>query len=466
MLFNSYEFLFVFLPAVLLGWWALRPAVVRLAFLTAASYVFYAWWDWHFLPLMLASTTVDYVAGRALVRLDDGARRRAVLVAALSANLALLGYFKYAGFFVDSLDGVGSALGLGQPFPELDIVLPIGISFYTFNSMSYTIDIYRRQVAPARSPLHYAAFVSMFPHLIAGPIVRYSTIEGQLRRLTPTLSWELAASGMFFFTCGLAKKLLIADTLAPHVDRLFAGHAHLGLVGAWAAAAGYALQLYFDFSGYSDMAVGLAFLLGFRFPQNFDSPYKAVNISDFWRRWHMSLSFWLRDYLFIPLGGSRDGKLHTLRNLGITMFLGGLWHGAAWTFVVWGLVHGALLIVHNLLRGAGLTPRSAAVNRAVTFACVAAAFVIFRAPSLEIAGDVLSAMAGMNGIENLSALHAQVGASMAAGVAALLVFVNVAPNTWQVELRPRPVYGLALGAALAAAVLTIGNPSPFIYFRF
>jgi len=465
-LFNSYEFLFVFLPVVLLGWWALRPAAIRLAFLTAASYVFYAWWDWHFLPLMLASTTVDYVAGRALVRLDDGPRRRAVLVAALSANLALLGYFKYAGFFVDSLDGAGSVLGLGQPFPELDIVLPIGISFYTFNSMSYTIDIYRGQVAPARSPLHYAAFVSMFPHLIAGPIVRYSTIEGQLRRLTPALSWELAASGMFFFTCGLAKKLLIADTVAPHVDRLFAGHAHLGLVGAWTAAAGYALQLYFDFSGYSDMAVGLAFLLGFRFPQNFDSPYKAANISDFWRRWHMSLSFWLRDYLFIPLGGSRDGKLHTLRNLGITMFLGGLWHGAAWTFVVWGLVHGALLIVHNLLRGAGLTPRSAAVNRVVTFACVAAAFVIFRAPSLQIAGDVLSAMAGMNGIESLSALRAQVGASMAAGVAALLAFVNVAPNTWQVELRPRPVYGLALGAALAAAVLTIGNPSPFIYFRF
>jgi alginate O-acetyltransferase complex protein AlgI len=465
-LFNSYEFLFGFLPVVLLGWWTLRPPALRLAFLTGSSYFFYAWWDWRFLPLMIASTTVDYVAGRALVRLEDGPRRRAVLVAALAANLAMLGYFKYAGFFLDSLNGVGGALGAGTPFPELHIVLPIGISFYTFNSMSYTIDIFRRQVEPARSFLHYAAFVSMFPHLIAGPIVRYSTIDTQLRRLTPALSWELAASGMFFLSCGLVKKLLIADTLAPHVDRLFANHAQLGVVGGWTAAVGYALQLYFDFSGYSDMAVGLAFLLGFRFPQNFNSPYKAMNISDFWRRWHMSLSFWMRDYLFIPLGGSRNGSRQTLRNLTITMFLGGLWHGAAWTFVVWGLVHGGFLIVHHLLRSAGLTPPWEAVNRAVTFACVAAAFVIFRAPNLHVAGDVLSAMAGLHGLESAAAAHVEVGSRLALGIAALLVFVNVAPNTWQVELRPRPAYGLALGVALAAAVLTIGNPSPFIYFRF
>ena len=467
MLFNSYEFLFAFLPVVLVGWWSIRPPPARLAFLTASSYFFYAWWDWRFLPLMLASTTVDYVAGRALVALDDDEpRRRAVLVAALTANLAMLGYFKYAGFFVDSLDGIGSTLGLGAPFPELGIVLPIGISFYTFNSMSYTIDIFRREVQPARSLLHYAAFVSMFPHLIAGPIVRYSTIDGQLRKLTPRLTWELAASGMFFLSCGLVKKLLIADTLAPHVDRLFARHDHLGVVTGWTAAVGYALQLYFDFSGYSDMAVGLAFLLGFRFPQNFNSPYKSVNISDFWRRWHMSLSFWLRDYLFIPLGGSRSGRWLTLRNLVVTMFLGGLWHGAAWTFVVWGLLHGALLIAHNLLRRAGLTPPWTALNRSVTFACVAALFVIFRAPDLHVAGDVLSAMAGLDGLDSAAAVQALVGVPLALGIAALLAFVNLAPNTWEVELRPRPVYGLALGGALAAAVLTIGNPSPFIYFRF
>jgi D-alanyl-lipoteichoic acid acyltransferase DltB (MBOAT superfamily) len=271
---------------------------------------------------------------------------------------------------------------------------------------------------------------------------------------------------MFFLSCGLVKKLLIADTLAPHVDRLFGGHDQLGLVAGWTAAVAYALQLYFDFSGYSDMAVGLAFLLGFRFPQNFNSPYKAQNISDFWRRWHMSLSFWLRDYLFIPLGGSQNGRWRTLRNLGVTMFLGGLWHGAAWTFVVWGLLHGAFLIAHNLLRRAGLTPPWTSLNRAITFACVAGAFVVFRAPDLQVAGDVLSAMAGFHGVESLTTIDTLIGAPLAVGIAALLVFVNLAPNTWEVELRPRPVYGLALGGALAAAVLTIGNPSPFIYFRF
>jgi alginate O-acetyltransferase complex protein AlgI len=387
------------------------------------------------------------------------------LIAALSFNLALLGYFKYAGFFLDSLNGVGSALGAGHPFGTLDIVLPIGISFYTFNSMSYTIDIFRRQVEPAKNAIHYAAFVSLFPHLIAGPIVRYSTIDQQLRKLAPRLSSQLAASGLFFFACGLSKKLLVADTLAPHVDKLFFQHGHLGLVTGWAAGLGYALQLYFDFSGYSDMAVGLAFLLGFRFPQNFNSPYASVNISEFWRRWHMSLSFWLRDYLFIPLGGSRNGRWRTLRNLSITMFLGGLWHGAAWTFVIWGLLHGLFLIVHNVARDHGLTPPGVAVNRAITFVCVVAAFVVFRAPNMNVAGDVLSAMAGLNGVGSASAIRG-VGLTFAASIVAALVWVNVMPNTWQVEIRPRPVYGLALGVAMAAAILQIAAPSPFLYFQF
>jgi alginate O-acetyltransferase complex protein AlgI len=387
-------------------------------------------------------------------------------VSALSFNLALLGVFKYAGFFLDSLNGVGSALGAGHhPFGVLNIVLPIGISFYTFNSMSYTIDIFRRQVEPAKNVIHYAAFVSLFPHLIAGPIVRYSTIDQQLRKLAPRLSSQLAASGLFFFACGLSKKLLVADTLAPHVDKLFLQHGHLGLVTGWAAGLGYSLQLYFDFSGYSDMAVGLAFLLGFRFPQNFNSPYTSANISDFWRRWHMSLSFWLRDYLFIPLGGSRNGRWRTLRNLSITMFLGGLWHGAAWTFVIWGLLHGLFLVIHNVARDHGLTPPSVVVNRVITFACVVGAFVIFRAPSMSVAGDVLSSMAGLHGIGSVHAIRA-IGVTFGAMIVAALVWVNVMPNTWQVEIWPRPVYGLALGLAMAAAILQIAAPSPFLYFQF
>jgi alginate O-acetyltransferase complex protein AlgI len=452
MLFNSQVFLFLFLPVVLIGWYAIKPKNARLLFLTLASWFFYAWWDWHFVPLMILSTTVDYIAGGAISRTEEPRRRKAWLIGALTFNLALLGYFKYADFFLGSMNGVGNALGLNTDVALLHVVLPIGISFYTFNSMSYTIDIYRRIVEPARNAIQYACFVALFPHLVAGPIVRYSSIDRQFARLAPRLTWPLAASGLFFFTCGLAKKLLIADNLAPHVDRLFANHDSLGILGAWSAAIGYSLQLYFDFSGYSDMAVGLAFLLGFRFPQNFDSPYKSVNISDFWRRWHMSLSFWLRDYLFIPLGGSRGSRFQTLRNLSITMFLGGLWHGAQWTFVVWGLLHGAFLVIHSLARSAGLTVRSVGFNRAFTFLCVCAAFVVFRAPSLDVAGDVLGSMVGLGGIDSAAHVKDMVGTKFLLLAAAALVFVNVAPNTWEVEIKPRRVYGLALGLILAAAI--------------
>jgi len=465
-LFNSYVFLFAFLPVVLVVWWTLRPPTVRLTFLALASYFFYGWWDWHFIPLLFTSTSVDFISGHMISRSDDPRRRKIVLVTALSINLAFLGYFKYAGFFVDSANGIGSWFGAGDSIPALHIVLPIGISFYTFNSMSYTIDIYRRIVQPARNFLHYAAFVSLFPHLIAGPIVRYSDIDQQLRSLQPRLTAKLAASGLFFFCCGLVKKLVIADELAPHVTNLFANHAHLHLMTGWAAAIGYSLQLYFDFSGYSDMAVGLAFLLGFRFPQNFNSPYQSVNISDFWRRWHMSLSFWLRDYLFIPLGGSHGSRAATLRNLFITMFLGGLWHGAAWTFVVWGLIHGCYLVIHNLARGAGLTPRNTIVNRAITYMCVAAAFVVFKSPTLSVAGDVLASMAGLNGLGTLHDLRVSVGATFLLEVVGLLVFVNVVPNTWQIKLEPRLRHGVAIGFAAGFAVLLIAQPSPFIYFQF
>ncbi len=446
---------------MLLGWWLLRQPTARLAFLAVMSYVFYAYWDWRFLGLMWFSTGIDYLAGRMIVRATDRRRARLYLIVAMTANLALLGYFKYAGFFLDSLQGIGSALGTDTDVPALHVVLPIGISFYTFNSMSYTIDVYRGVCRPARNVVHYAAFVAMFPHLVAGPIVRYADIESQLARLAPRLTSGLAASGIFFFTCGLAKKLLFADTLAPTVDALFARHESLGLISAWGAAFGYSLQLYFDFSGYSDMAVGLAFLLGFRFPQNFNSPFKAVNISEFWRRWHMSLSFFLRDYLFIPLGGSRGSRAETLRNLLVVMFLGGLWHGAAWTFVVWGLLHGLFLVVHAVASGAGLTPPSAIVNRAITFVAVVGAFVVFRAPTLGDALDMLAGMAGFHGIGVVS-----FGAGYALAVAALLVFVNAVPNTWEIRVRPTPRVAAALGLAAALAVLQISEPSPFLYFQF
>ena len=446
---------------MLIGWWWLRDRNLRLAFLAVMSYVFYAHWDWRFVGLMWVSTGIDYVAARMIVGATDRARARVYLITAITANLCLLGYFKYSGFFLDSLNGIGSAFGLDTNLPVVHVVLPIGISFYTFNSMSYTIDVYRGVCRPARNVIQYAAFVAMFPHLIAGPIVRYADIEEQLERLKPRLTAGLAASGIFFFACGLGKKLLFADALAPTVDHLFARHETLGFASAWGAALGYSLQLYFDFSGYSDMAVGLAFLLGFRFPQNFDSPFKSVNISEFWRRWHMSLSFFLRDYLFIPLGGSRGSRAQTLRNLMIVMFLGGLWHGAAWTFVIWGLLHGVYLVVHALARSAGLTPPWAWLNRMITFVAVVAAFVIFRAASVADALDVLAGMAGMHGAGVIS-----FGLRYALLVVGLLVFVNVAPNTWEVTVRPTPRVAGALGLIAAFAVLQIAEPSPFLYFQF
>ena len=467
MLFNSYVFLFGFLPPVLAGWWGLtRWRQLRLAFLTSASWLFYAWWDWRYLPVLIGATSIDYVAGAWIAASENETRRRLLLAASLTTNLGILAYFKFAGFFFGSLDGIGSALGFGAPLPALHILLPIGISFYTFNSMSYTIDIFRRRIESTPNPLEYTTFVALFPHLIAGPIVRFSDLGPQLRRLTPRLTSDTAARGVFFLSCGLVKKLLVADQLSPYVARLYTAHAHLGLASAWAAAIGYSLQLYFDFSGYSDMAVGLAWLLGFRFPQNFNSPFKAVNISDFWRRWNMSLSSWFRDYLFIPLGGSQRGTRRTVLNLMLTMFLVGLWHGAAWTFVVWGLVHGVFLGGHALLRTAGRTPTSAAVNRLVTFLCVCAAFVIFRSPSLPAAGDVLSSMFGLNGLDTSRELALLVPARFALLIAALLVFVNVAPNTWQITLKPRAWQGVAAGVAAAIAVMTIAQPHPFLYFQF
>jgi alginate O-acetyltransferase complex protein AlgI len=314
--------------------------------------------------------------------------------------------------------------------------------------------------------LEYTTFVSLFPHLIAGPIVRFTDLAGQLRQLTPRLTSRYAALGLFFLSCGLVKKLLIADQLHPYVGKLYNNHAELGVLTGWAAAVGYSLQLYFDFSGYSDMAVGLAWLLGFRFPQNFNSPFKAENISDFWRRWHMSLSSWFRDYLFIPLGGSRLGARRTVVNLFVVMFLAGLWHGAAWTFVVWGLVHGFFLAGHAVLRKAGLTPPWVWLNRIVTFLLVCAAFVIFRSPSLSVAGDILSSMFGLNGLGSSAQLHALLPARFLFFLGVLLVFVNLAPNTWQIRIRPRVWQGIAVGIAAAAAIMTISQPHPFIYFQF
>jgi D-alanyl-lipoteichoic acid acyltransferase DltB (MBOAT superfamily) len=468
-LLNSYAFLLIFLPVVVVLYWLLPRGYARLLFLIAASLVFYGLWDWRFVPLLLATTLVDWVAGHYLAKSEaegEGAshRRKLLLGAAVAVNLAFLGYFKYRGFFVDSLDGVLSLVGAGKPLPALRVLLPIGISFYTFAGISYAVDVYRGMIKPARSVIHYLAWVTLFPYILAGPIIRYGHVGVQLERSQQRFRWALIGTGLFFVVMGFAKKMLVADTMAPYVNNLFEHHAHLGLLSGWAAALGYTLQLYFDFSGYSDMAVGVAIMIGLRFPQNFDSPYKAVNPSDFWRRWHMTLSSWLRDYLFIPLGGSRGTALFTVRNLLITFLLGGLWHGPAWTFVFWGLLWGFYQSVHVVAKKYGLTPRWVWLNRILTFIAATVAWVFFRASSMRAAADVLAAMVGLKGVSGEGVLR--VAPLLAAFIVGGLLWVNLLPNTWEIQPRPKLRYALLLGIVLAASLLALSKPSPFLYVQF
>lgn len=467
MLLNSHSFLLVFLPVVVALYWLTPHGRPRLVLLVGASLFFYGLWDWRYVPLLLTTTLVDWVAGRLLAgSTAEGAsrRRKLVLAAALALNLAVLGYFKYRGFFVDQLDGVLYLLGMGRPLPTIRFILPVGISFYTFAGISYAVDMYRGQYPPARSVLHYLAWVTLFPYILAGPIIRYGHVGAQLESVPRRLSWALLASGLFFLVLGLAKKMLVADVMAPYVNELFAHPGRLGLWSGWAAALGYTLQLYFDFSGYSDMAVGVALLIGLRFPQNFDSPYKAVNPSDFWRRWHMSLSAWLRDYLFIPLGGSRGSTLLTVRNLLITFVLAGLWHGAAWTFVVWGLLWGVFQSVHVVAKKYGLTPGWTWLNRPLTFAAAVLAWVFFRATSVRAALKILASMVGLRGVSGEETLG--VAPLFAAFIVGGLLWVNLLPNTWQITPRPRLRYAVLLGVLLAASLLALSKRSPFLYVQF
>jgi D-alanyl-lipoteichoic acid acyltransferase DltB (MBOAT superfamily) len=466
-LLNSYTFLFVFLPVVVVLYWLVPRGYPRMLFLIAASLLFYGLWDWRYVPLLLGTTLVDWVAGHYLAQSGaEGAsrRRKLILAVAVAINLALLGYFKYRGFFADSLDGILSLVGAGKPLPAMRLLLPIGISFYTFAGISYAVDMFRGQYPKAKSVIHYLAWVTLFPYILAGPIIRYGHVGEQLERSQQRFRWALVGSGLFFIVMGFAKKMLVADMMAPYVNNLFAHHAHLGLWSGWAAALGYTLQLYFDFSGYSDMAVGVALMIGLRFPQNFDSPYKAVNPSDFWRRWHMTLSAWLRDYLFIPLGGSRGGAARTVRNLLLTFLLGGLWHGPAWTFVFWGLLWGVYQSVHVVAKKYGFAPRWVWLNRTLTFVAATVAWVFFRASSMRAAADVLKAMVGLNGVSGEGVLR--VAPLLAAFIAGGLLWVNLLPNSWQIQPRPKLRYALLLGIVFAAALLALSKPSPFLYVQF
>jgi alginate O-acetyltransferase complex protein AlgI len=458
MLFNSQAFVLGFLPPVLgLYWLVAARRELRLGVLVAASLLFYAGWDPRFVPALAALTVLNW----ALARLFARSGRRGWLTGGIVMNLAVLGVCKYANWL-----GANVAALLGVPFAPWPIILPLGVSFFTFQKISYLVDL-RRGARPVYGLLEFSAFVTFFPQLIAGPIVRHDEIIPQLR-VNPRrpAAWETLARGLALFTIGFAKKAGLADTVAQVCDPLYAqaaGGAALTLAQAWAAAGTYALQIYFDFSGYSDMAIGLGLMFGLRLPFNFAAPYRAASIQEFWRRWHITLSRFLRDYVYIPFGGNRGGRWRQGLNLVLTMLLGGLWHGAAWTFVAWGGLHGLALAVHLGWRRLGLR-MPGAVGWAVTLLFVVATWVLFRAPDFATAGRVLAGMAGLHGVGHVRVPDAVV-VVLAAGVALL------GPTSQDAALRLlRPVAWMAVpaGLALAALVLLAGGrvPNEFIYFQF
>ncbi|MGH9262200.1 MAG: MBOAT family O-acyltransferase, partial [Acidimicrobiales bacterium] len=361
------------------------------------------------------------------------------------SNLALLGFFKYFNFAADNYNALVTLLGLEGAAVEgvLRVALPLGISFYTFQSMSYTIDVYRRELAARRSLLDVAVFVAFFPQLVAGPIVRFKQIEDDLEHIDRTDRWRSWDLGWSFFTIGMIKKVLLADTIAAVINPALAEPATLSTTGAWLCMLGYAYQIYFDFSGYSDMAVGLGHLFGIRIPQNFDSPYRALDPSDFWRRWHISLSTCLRDYLYIPLGGNRGGAWATNRNLMITMLLGGLWHGANWTFVVWGGYHGALLVAYRLARRPW-DALPAPLRRAAMFLLVSVGWVFFRADNLAVAGELLRAMFG--GVAG--PIFAGVGLFVPV-LAIAAAAAHLGKNSWELRHQWRPAAAVGLAVLFA-----------------
>ena len=477
MLFDTTLFVW-FLLIVFFGFWLMvRYPVARVVWLLGASYVFYASWNPSLLLLILFSTALDYHAGRGIYRATRMEQRRAWLALSLVGNLGLLAVFKYADFVLESVNRVAAAAGAGGSIPLLDLVLPVGISFYTFQTLSYTLDIYRGRLKAVDNPLHFALFVAFFPQLVAGPIVRAADFLPQLLR-EPRYDARQHGVGLFLIAGGLIKKVAIANVLAVNlVDRVFDSPELYSSLEVLAAMHGYALQIYCDFSGYSDVAIGVALLLGFRLPENFRRPYMSANLADFWRRWHISLSSWLRDYLYVPLGGNRGTELGTYRNLFLTMLLGGLWHGASWTFVVWGALHGGALAVLRLWqrleeRAVRAVPRRppsgwwVALSTLVTFEFVNLCWVFFRAPDFGTAFRVLGRLAeGSTYTPNLGWVV----------VSALLggALLHVTPVRWKHWLSDRFVAQPAWVQATVMVAVAVWlqhvkgtDVVPFIYFQF
>lgn len=482
MVFSSHVFIFHFLPTAL-GLYYLCPPRGRALLLTLLSYVFYGWANPWFVFLMLGSTAVDYTAGqfisgrwlmpwyRGLRRSAEGeapqSQRKVALIYSICTNLALLGLFKYLGFAQTNLNYLLQMFG-HEGVRVFQVLLPVGISFYTFQSMSYAIDLYRGDARPVRGFLDFACYVSLFPQLVAGPIVRYQDLADQL--VWRSHSIEKFTMGILFFGFGMAKKILLANPMGQVADAAF-GAGSLAAHQAWTGVFAYAFQIYFDFSGYSDMAIGLGLMLGFQFKRNFNLPYLSESITEFWRRWHISLSTWLRDYLYIPLGGNRRGNRRTYLNLALVMLLGGLWHGAQWTFIIWGALHGALLAFERWHGKVPIYQRLPRLLRILaTFCLVLIAWVFFRAETLPEAMRYLGAMFGFGEATPASALLDAVLYSPAhLLVLAACILVHVLKwDTWDAAQQVKPARLVASAAAFSCSVAILFTQSynPFLYFRF
>jgi D-alanyl-lipoteichoic acid acyltransferase DltB (MBOAT superfamily) len=497
MLFNSFEFILAFLPLTLIGFFFIGRSVNRdaaIAFLVLASMFFYAWWRPIYLLLIVGEICMNFALGRALMAQRDRLHSRALITVAIALNIGILGYFKYTLFLVgvfNQLTGTDYVIGA--------IILPLGISFHTFQQIAYLVDVYRGSV-PRYRFLDYVLFVTFFPQLIAGPIVHHDEMLPQIssEKLT-RFRLDNLCLGLSIFAIGLFKKTVIADSLAQIATPAFGAAAHAAIspeVG-WLGALAYTFQLYFDFSAYSDMATGLARMFNIVLPANFDSPYKAVNIADFWRRWHITLSRFLRDYLYIPLGGNRNGQGRAMVYVMITMLIGGLWHGAGWTFVAWGGLHGIYIVLHRLVRRSGLYDRlipfdvpRRVIGQGVTLLLVVVAWVFFRASSFGAAGSMLSAMLGFGAgasPDDLFEINRPWLLVAAAGAVALFApnVIDMFAPWWPVlpveksnprrfifsmqwvQWRPTWVWGLIVGAWMSLGTLAIlGWQSEFLYFQF
>lgn len=481
MLFNSYPFIFIFLPLTLLIFFIFAKfhnTKAASIFLTIASLAFYSYWDIRYLPLLLCSILFNFVIGSFVSKKHS----KSLLFLGVVANLALLGYFKYTGFFISTINNI---FGLSVLVPK--IILPLGISFFTFTQTAFLVDAYRGETENY-SFFNYSLFVTFFPHLIAGPILYHKDIIPQFSKLRNfVFSHKNMALGIAMFAIGLFKKVIIADTIAPWVNLVFSKPEAVSFIEAWIGAIGYTLQLYFDFSGYSEMALGLGLMFNIHLPVNFNSPYKSLSIIDFWRRWHITLSSFLKNYLYIPLGGNRHGEIKRMRNLFITMLLGGLWHGAGWTYIVWGGMHGMYLVVnHTWAKLHRKIPN--AISWVLTFLSVVVGWVVFRAGTLHEAFAILQAMIGMKGVMlpykifnlftpiskmplffpgQFKVLDANTKYLILLPI--LFIACIALPNPQQLlakYFRPNLKWALAIGMILLICLINFTNVTEFLYFQF